>query len=302
LRPYSKFLGSCALVVVASALAASVAAAKAGPWIELRIELPAERFIRGGLDPAEGLEPTLTVSNVSALVLSMPEPRLDPVGGTDFEVYLIGTPYGVPASADTPARTRVKRNPWLQPVGNVGKPPGFTLKPGESKQFRLNVGRNYNFRAAGRYEMSCLYEAEHSNTVAFEVLPLKRVDVIPHMLLMNLDDYERGEPDFPFMFYITQGHGRFDEIVYLMRAGAGVYEHYQYHRLAEVAVGVTPEMVVSGSKVGVLVPDKANEHRSWFFTVDFDPLPIRTTSEEFLHDPGEGPSLTVDASGKIGAR
>ncbi len=179
--------------------------------------------------------------------------------------------------------------------------PGHTIQPGDSKQFELNVGRNYAFRVAGRYEMSCLYQGERSNAVTFEVLPLKRVDVIPPVLLMHLADYELGVPDFPFMFYIAEGQDRFDQIVFLVRRGKGAYEHFEYHGLAKVAPGVTPEMTVAGSKVGILVPDKTNDNKTRFFLVDFDSIPMKVISEDFLHEPGSGPSMTVD-SGKITAR
>ena len=228
---------------------------------------------------------------------------LDPVGGTDFEVHLIGAPYGVPKTPETPARTLIKRHVKLQPVGkDLPELPGFTIDPGASKEFRLNVGRHYRFRAAGRYEMACLYQGLRSNSVEFEVLPLKRVDLIPPVFLPQIGDYESGEPDFPFMFYIAPGQDRFDQIVYLMRSDSGPYEHYEFHRLSQVAVGVTPEMVVSGSKVGILVPDKTNDNLTRFYVVDFGAMPMKTTGKEFLHEPDSGPSMSVDDSGEIAAR
>lgn len=274
-----------------------------GSGLELRIELPQESFMRGNLDPVQGLIVTLTVTNKAITPSSLPEPRLDPLGGTDFEIYLKGAPYGVPTTPQTPARTPVKRHVALQPVGgNVTRIPGHTIAPGASKQFKLNVGRNYAFRVAGRYEMTCLYQGERSNSVTFEVLPLKRVDVIPPVLLMHLADYELGVPDFPFMFYIAEGQDRFDQIIYLVRRGKGAYEHFEYHGLAKVAPGVTPEMMVAGLKVGVLVPDKTNDNLTRFFLLDFGPIPMKVESEEFIHDPGRGPSMTLDGSGKITAR
>ena len=290
--------GAAALVFVALAFAGGAAAGD----LELGIELPAEQFIRGCLDPVEGLEVTLTVSNRTITPASLPEPRLGPVGGADFEVHLVGAPYGVPQAEDAPARTPVGRHPRRQPVGDVDEIAAFTLKPGESRQFRLNAGSHYNFRAAGRYEMTCLFAGKRSNTVTFEVLPLKRVDVIPPVLLSRLADYECGEPGFPFMFYIVEGQDRFDEIIFVTRAGKGPYEHFEYRRLAKVAVGVTPDVVVAGSKVGLLVPDKTSKYKTRFFVVDFGAVPLEVKGEEFVHEPGRGPELTVDGSGRISAR
>lgn len=295
--------GAAAAVAVGGALALTVPARAAEGELELRIDLPAESFVRGCLDPVEGLVATLTVTNNAITASSLPVPRLDPVGGTEFEVYLAGAPYGIPTTPETPARTPVRRHVRLQPVGgNVMRIPGYTVKPGRSKEFELNVGRNYAFKAAGRYEMTCLYQGARSNTVTFEVLPLKRVDVLATVLLDRLEDYEAGEPDFPFMFYITQGQDRFDHIIYLVRAGSGAYEHYDCHVLAKVAPGVLPEMTVAGSKVGLLVPDKTNDSKTRFFVVDFGAMPMKATGEEFVHEPGSGPSMSVDAEGNIVAR
>lgn len=297
-----KHLASAALVLTALAFAGGAPAAEK-EFMAVKIELPAESFIRGGLDPVQGLVATVTVSNTSTTLLTLPSPVLDPVGGTDFEVHLIGAPYGVPKTPETPARTLIKRHVKLQPVGkDLPELPGFTIDPGASKEFRLNVGRHYRFRAAGRYEMACLYQGLRSNSVEFEVLPLKRVDLIPPVFLPQIGDYESGEPDFPFMFYITQGQDRFDHIIYLVRAGSGAYEHYDVHGLGKVAPGVLPEMTVAGSKVGLLVPDKTNDNKTRFFVVDFGSVPMKAAGEEFVHEPGSGPSMSVDAEGNIVAR
>ena len=271
-------------VAVSGALALTVPARAAEGELELRIDLPAESFVRGCLNPVEGLVATLTVTNNAITASSLPVPRLDPVGGTEFEVYLRGAPYGIPTTPETPARTPVRRHVRLQPVGgNVMQIPGYTVKPGKSKEFELNVGRNYAFKAAGRYE-------------------IRRVDVLASVLLDRLEDYEAGEPDFPFMFYITQGQDRFDHIIYLVRAGSGAYEHYDVHGLGKVAPGVLPEMTVAGSKVGLLVPDKTNDNKTRFFVVDFGSVPMKAAGEEFVHEPGSGPSMSVDAEGNIVAR
>jgi hypothetical protein len=289
------------LVLVALAFAGGAPAAE--DHFGIKIELPARSFIRGGLDPVLGLVATVTISNNSITSLTLPSPTLDPVGGTEFEVHLIGAPYGVKETPETPARTVIKRHVRLQPVGkDVPEIPGYTIAPGSSKEFRLDVGRNYRFKAAGRYEMACLYQGLRSNSVEFEVLPLKRVDLIPPVFVPQIGDYESGEPDFPFMFYIAPGQDRFDQIVYLMRSDSGPYEHYEYHRLGQVAPGVTPEMVVSGSMVGLLVPDKTNDNLTRFYVVDFGAMPMKATGEEFLHEPGSGPSMSVDESGEITAR
>jgi hypothetical protein len=124
-------------------------------------------------------------------------------------------------------------------------------------------------------------------------------------LLSQLRDFERGEPDYPFMFYVAHGDGRFDEVVYLVRRGRGADEHLEYHRLAEIAPGTVPDMVTSPAKpglIGVLVPDKASEKKSRLFVLDLSARPMQVEGKVLLHAPGARPAIGVDMSGDIVAR
>lgn len=266
----------------------------AGDQLELAIKLPGESFIRGAQEPVEGLLVTLTVTNRSKVIAaSFPRPVMDPLGNVLFEVNLLGAPAGIPKTPDTPERTLIRRNPGVQPVGNRADHPPVSLGPGESKEFVLDVGRWYDIKAAGRYEMTCIFQDVRSNTVTFEVLPLKRVDVPSDLLMNRLEDYERGWPDFPFMFYVTRGPGWFDTIVFLSREGKGLDSHYELHRLGEISPGHLPEMVVEGPRVGLLVPDKRNAAVSWRYIIDFSVRPIAVKGEKLIHEPNERPPLTL---------
>jgi len=286
------------LLVAALAVGAAIAPAAAGGEsdrpLTLSIKLPGERFIRGAQEPVEGLVATLTVTNTSSVIAaSFPCPKMDPLGNVQFEIYLLGAPAGVPKAADTPEKTLIKRSPGLQPVGDRADHPPVSLAPGESKEFALDVGRWYDIKAAGKYEMTCLFQDVRSNTVAFEVLPLKRVDVPSDLLVSRLGDYERGWPDFPFMFYITRGPGWFDMIVFLTREGKGGAEHYELHRLGEISPGHAPEMAVDGARVGLIVPDKRNAAVSWRYLVDFAARPVAVKGEKIVHEPNERPALSL---------
>ena len=261
------------------------------------------------------------MSRIGNLPVSLPEPRLTLHGGLSlsrrgtaseggstglsFEVHLLGAPTGVRETEETPARTLVPRCPLPVPVSGLASSPAVTLGPGESKDFKVDVGAWYAIRQAGRYEISATYENERSDPVEFEVLPLKVVNMRARMLVSRVTDFERRGAVYPFMFYVVRGGGRFDEVVYRVRRGRGGDEHYEYHRLSETAPGKMPQMVTSREKpgvVGVLVPDKRNDSLSRLFTVDLSVRPLRVSGKEIGHDPGQAPRVSIDASGKVTAR
>ncbi|MHC4247766.1 MAG: hypothetical protein ACYS9X_01430 [Planctomycetota bacterium] len=319
-RSWPAFAGACVLAAtVMLAAAPERATGQETPGgFSVKIALPdgKETFHRGGLDPAapvNGLIVTVTITNtLDDLAVTLPMPELTPYGGVGFaraqtvseggsvglafEIDLMGAPTGVRKTDDTPERTGVPRNPLAVPLTSLAPQPAVTLGPGESKDFRANVGSWYAVRKAGRYEMSCMFENQRSNAIEFEVLPLKVVNTRAAILVGRVEDFERNGSDYPFMFYVAHGDGRFDEVVYLVRRGTGADERYEYHRLAEMAPGTVPQMVTDPEKpgrVGLLVPDKRNASLSRIFTVDMGILPMRVSGKEVGHEPGRPPQLAL---------
>ncbi len=87
MRSYEKSFtaAAAAMLVGLGALAGGALGGEVqGSGLELRIELPQESFMRGCLDPVQGLIVTLTVTNKAITPSSLPEPSINPVGGTDF--------------------------------------------------------------------------------------------------------------------------------------------------------------------------------------------------------------------------
>jgi len=312
--------GACALAatMVLAAAPEKAMGEDASEGFSVSISLPGgkQTFHRGGLEPAapvNGLIITVTVTNTYAdLPLTLPRPELVPHDGVGlskageselrassgliFDMHLLGAPTGVRRTDKTPERTAIPRNPLAVPVTGLGPRPGVTLGPGESKGFPVNVGSWYGIRKAGRYEMSCMFNGRRSNVVKFEVLPLKILNARARTLLARLEDFERGGEDYPFMFYVVRGDGRFNEVVYRVRRGGGADEHYEYHRLAEIAPGTVPQMVTDSEKpgrVGLLVPDKRNDRLSRIFTVDLGVLPMRVSGKEVGHEAGRPPQLAL---------
>ncbi len=320
-RSWPSVAGACALVGVALFAAAPERAMgeETPARFSVKVALPdgKDTFHRGGADsaaPVNGLIVTVTLTNTFGdLPITLPKPELTPHGGVALtrtktvaeggssglacEIHLIGAPTGVRKTDETPERIRVLRDPLVVPVSGLGAPPAVTIPPEESRDFQVNVGSWYAVRKAGRYEMTCVFENERSNTIEFEVLPLKVVNAQARTLFSRVDDFERRGEDYPFMFFVAHGNGRFDEVVYRVRRGHGEDEHYEYHRLSEIAPGTVPQMVASADKpglVGLLVPDKRNDSLSRIFTVDLGVLPMRVSGREVGHEPGQPPQLTLD--------
>jgi hypothetical protein len=275
-----------------------------------------EVFHRGGLEsssPVNGLIVTVTLTNTFPnLPVTLPKPELTAHGGIGFSraksedeggssglafnIHLLGAPTGVRKTDETPERTIVSRNPPAVPLTILGAQPAVTLKVGESKGFPVNVGSWYGIRKAGRYEMSCMFNNQRSNVIEFEVLPLKVVNTRARTLVARVEDFERRGEDYPFMFYVVRGDSRFNEVVYRVRRGSGADEHFEHHRLSEIAPGVVPQMVTDPAKpgrVGLLVPDKRSDEVSRIFTVDLGVRPMRVSGKEVGHEPGQPPQLTL---------
>jgi hypothetical protein len=289
-----------ALGIVATLIFTASAQASDEEVLSVRIGLDKEAFMRGGTDPVADLKVNVTLTNLSDKIeLVLPLMEMDPQGIVEFEIALLGAPTGVIAADETPEKTPILRNPAIQPVDTIPPVPGISIPPSGSKQVTLNVGGWYDIKAAGKYEMTCVFSGAQlkgirSNTIEFEVLPIKRIDVPAHDLIANLGDYERDNPDYPFMFYITRGPGRFDNILYLTREGKGGYEHYEYHWLGQISPDKLPEMKTSGSRVALVVPDKTNDNVSWTYEVDFAKHPIVVKGEKVVHEPGSIPQVSLD--------
>jgi hypothetical protein len=284
-----------ALGFAASMALTALAPAADDSLCEVAIALANPAYFRGGTDPVKDLKVTVTLKNRSdTIYLALPEPMMDPLGALDFEVHLLGAPTGVARTEATPERTRILRCPTIVPVGELSETPAVTIRPQESKVFTVDAGHWYDIKAAGKYELVCLFQDARSNAVEFEVLPVKRVDVPAHLLLGKLSEYERGNPDFPFMFYITRGPGRFDTIVYLTREGEGGYEHYEAHWLGQISTKQLPQVQTQGAKIGLVVPDKANAAVSWTYVIDFGRKPEQVKGEKVSHEPGSAPQVSFD--------
>ena len=265
--------------------------------VKVALSLARPGYYRGGDDAAAcvgGLVATITITNSSSIVvMSVPTPRLAPYGGsTDFERHLVGLPTGSPAGARAAKQTRILRHPSLVPTEDRVAVPDVALAPNESREFHLDVGSQYRIDMPGKYEMTCVYLSERSNPVEFEVYPVRRVDVTSDRLLETLEDYECGPATFPVMFYVTVGRMRYDDIVCLVREGR--LGHYEFYRIGQIAHNKMPQVVTSGPRVGLLVPDTRSRTVSRLYTVDLTVRPVQFAGSLIVHEEGTPPDLTED--------
>jgi hypothetical protein len=274
--------------------------AREGPAAEVKanvvkVSLSLDRtvFHRGGTDPAssaDDLIAVVTLANPSDLV-SMPvaRPDVSPFpGSTEFEINRIGPPAGEPAG-EAEGRTRMVRRPPLEAVGLRHEPQEAILGPTKSEEFRVPLGSAFDLTTPGKYEVRCVYRGELSEFVGFEVAPVRKVNVSAARLLDTLGDFERLPLQFPFMFYVTEAAAGHDEVIFLVREGSGGSETYEHYMIGTVGRGVVPATAVSGTRVGIVVPDRRMGTVSRFFTVDAGLRPVRIEAKRLEHEAGAVP-------------
>lgn len=296
------------LTISALLLAAALcpAAAQEGdPFLRIVISLDRQVYFRGQADPVHNLIVNMKVTNTSEnekIHAHFPVPELGPEDKVRFEIYKKGVATGeqvtgIVGAAAAAASTKIVRSPAPQPTGRESFHNTVSVKPGDSQSFRLNPGKYYNMRDAGTYEMTAIFQGVRSNTVTFEVAPIKRVDVRSERLLRDIKTYERGEPGYAYMFYISPTGAPWDAIFFLHRVGTGHEITYERHDLCRIKVRTFPGVATIGRRVALLCADKTTPGLYFLYEVDFDKKPIAVTRTR--HDVGSGTRLKLV---KIGER
>lgn len=231
-----------------------------------------------------------------------PAPNMGPEGGVRFDIFRQAPaiveptePEAEPAAAAK--RARIIRSPPLQPTGRGTFFNDVSLAPQESRSFRLNAGKAFAIREPGRYEITAVFQGVRSQTLEFEVAPLKRVSVRVDRLLERIEDYERGKPTFSHMFYIVPTGSRYDLVFALYRIGSGRESHYERKDICRIRVGASPQMVSAGSRVGLLVADRWRSGLYYRYIVDFEQSPIHVERDRYEFEQAGRPRLVKTAEG-----
>lgn len=231
-----------------------------------------------------------------------PAPNMGPAGGVRFDIYLQAPAITEPTEPEAePAavakRARIIRSPPLQPTGRGTFFNDVSLAPQESRSFRLNVGKAFAIREPGRYEITAVFQGVRSQTLEFEVAPIKRVSVRVDRLLERIEDYERGKPTFSHMFYIVPTGSRYDLVFALYRIGSGRESHYERKDICRIRVGASPQMVSAGSRVGLLVADRWRSGLYYRYVIDFGQSPIHVERDRYEFEQAGRPRLVKTAEG-----
>ena len=229
-------------------------------------------------------------------------PNMGPEGQVRFDIFRQAPAITEPTEPEAePAaavkRARIVRSPPLQPTGRGTFFNDVSLAPQESQSFRLNAGKAFAIREPGRYEITAVFQGVRSQTLEFEVAPIKRVGVPVDRLLERIEDYERGKPIFSHMFYIVPTRSRYDLVFALYRIGSGRESHYERKDICRIRVGASPQMVSDGSRVGLLVADRLRSGLYYRYIVDFDESPIRVERDRYEFEQAGRPRLVKTAEG-----
>jgi hypothetical protein len=178
------------------------------------------------------------------------------------------------------------------------------LAPGEkSPAYVLPVGRFYRVREPGRYSMKAILRdlpdsrtpsgRVESNTVEFRVLPYKVLDQKIAALQESWAEFERGHPDFDYMFYQLLLSAPYQEIYYVQRLTARGIERWEWHRLCTVAPGADVQVAqVTPTKVALLAPHMKGD--AGLYTVDFAKVDPEVTAKVLPVVEGKVPTLVVE--------
>ena len=238
------------------------------------------------------------------LTANFPAPSLGGEDTISFEIVKLGGTTGEKAAEDGGDQANMKktiaRSPPQISTGRTTIPNTVTLAPEQSKEFQIEVGKYYNIQDAGVYEVTALFQSVGSNTVMFEVLPVKKVNVRKDQLLRDIRTYERGLPKYAYMFYICPTSRRWDELFYMVRHGKGEGEKFEQRDLCTLKRGSFPQVATLGrdggdQKIAFLVDDRADAGLRWLYIIDFSrkPVHVERTAYKSPAD-AEAPRLVAD--------
>jgi hypothetical protein len=212
-------------------------------------------------------------------------PELGPQDILDVEIVKV-------AEGAQPEGAKPKPIRRDMPVDYTGKPglvPTAYLAAGAtSPEYVLPVGKFYLIRQPGKYTAKVILRQipdsrtpsgrVESNAVEFRVLPFKVVDEKIEDLTAWWADYERGHPDFEYMFYQLPVNAPYQEIYYVQRLKPLGVEKWEWHRLCTILSGATAQVAqVSPTQVAILAPQA--QGNAGLYVLDFstvDPKIVKT--------------------------
>lgn len=203
-------------------------------------------------------------------------------------------PKPVPARRDMP----------VEYTAQTDAAPTAYLAPGAtSPVYHLPVGKFYLIKAPGLYRLTIELPAFRdprsplkcirSNPVTFRVLPYKAVGQKLEYLKRHWAEFERGEPNFEYMFYELPTDQPYRAIYYVRKIPIGPRHKYEFHRLCSlVPNGRAQVRQLTPKKIALLVPHM--DAAAGLYVVDFSTLDPTVETRLLPLKPGRKWKLTVE--------
>lgn len=181
--------------------------------------------------------------------------------------------------------------------------PNAYLAPGTtSPEFSLPVGRFYKVVDPGQYTMKAVMHTirdsstpsgcVESNEVQFRVLPFKIVERKLTDLKAWWADFERGMPEFEYMFYQLPMAAPWQEVFFVRKRDVRGIVSWEWRRLCTVAQGGQVQFQMMGAKKVAILSPQANGDAG-LYTVDFTPYDTAVTSKILQIAGKKMPTLSV---------
>jgi hypothetical protein len=178
------------------------------------------------------------------------------------------------------------------------------LAPGTtSPEYILPVGAFYKVVDPGTYKMKAILKdirdtrtpsgCVESNEVTFTVLPFKVVNRKVDDLRSWWEDYERGVPEFEYMFYQLQMAAPYQEVHFVRKRTVRGIVKWEWRRLCSVKQGGKVQFKMAGpKKCAILSPQAAGD--AGLYTVDFTPYDTAVTGKVMQLADKKMPTLVVE--------
>jgi hypothetical protein len=238
------------------------------------------------------VDASVTVKNVDAEPVNKASfgvayvpPVLGPNDLVEFEV----TKVAEGAQPEGAKPKLIQRNMLVDHTGRTDLSPTAYLAAGAtSPEYVLPIGKFYLIREPGKYTAKAILRQlpdsrtpsgrVESNAVEFRVLPFKVVDQDLRSMTDFWADFERGHPDFEYMFYQLPLKAPYQEIYYVQRLKPRGVEKWEWHRLCTIVQGATAQVAqVNPMQVAILAPQAGGN--AGLYVVDFttvDPKVVKT--------------------------
>lgn len=203
-----------------------------------------------------------------------------------------------------PKPVRIKRDMAIEYTHPQDRVPTKYLPAGEtSPAYTLEIGKYAKITKPGRYTVKLILLSipdsstpsgrVESNEEQFQVLPYKIVTRKQRCLKKWIAAFERGHPDFDYMFYQLPVAAPYQEIYYVQRLHARGNEHWEWHRLCSLAPDSKAQVKqVTPKKVAILA--KHYKGDAGLYVVDFSRVDPAITTKILDIKGGELPKLQVE--------